>query len=367
MCVVLHSANRTAYDYLGFGHLDRKIDNGDDPSTVATRSPDDFYALYLSSTNAEWYGWKAAHTNPSYATAPTPAEKRLLETIEWVVTRYGIDRNRIYLCGVSMGGCGTLALGLPHGDIFAAIRVQVPAGTEYAAARMGGFPAAPAADATPAERATWTKTISSVSLPDPPVLVDFSAQNDNWSKTQPPLVHAAEAGHLPLVLSWGPFHHCTFTSLVAKFPICDVALAFPWFDIRKDEAYPVFTHASSDQRSPWSGDPANFDESGQINAWFRWKSESDTPARFAMQLWLAHPEVSNPPATMPDASTTDITLRRLQRFKPQPGASYTWQITRGGQSIASGKVTPDAANLLTIPRVTLTTESAELLVTADAK
>jgi len=39
LCVVLHSANRTAYDYLGFGVLNRKIENGDDPATVMTGCP----------------------------------------------------------------------------------------------------------------------------------------------------------------------------------------------------------------------------------------------------------------------------------------------------------------------------------------
>jgi poly(3-hydroxybutyrate) depolymerase len=365
LCVVLHSANRTAYDYMAYQHLNRKIGNGDDPATVATRSPDDFYALYLSSTNAEWYGWSAVRKDRKFASTPTPAERRLFESIEWVVTKYDIDRNRIYLCGVSMGGCGTLALGMPHGDVFAAIRAQVPAGTEYAASRMGGFPAAPAADAAPAARDQWIRNISGAGLPDPPVIVDFSAQNDNWSKTQPALLQAAQAGHLPLVLAWGPFHHSTFTSAAARFPLCDVVLAYPWFEIRRNEAYPVFTNASSDQRSPWLGNPGNFDESGQLNAWFRWKNQSDTSSAFSMQLWLAHPAVDNPPASMPGESTADVTFRRLQQFKVASGVSYTWQWVRDGKLIASGKITPDAANLLTIPRLTVTTTPAELSVVPE--
>ena len=367
LCVVLHSANRTAYDYLGFGHLNRKIEGGDDPATVATRSPDDFYALYLSTTNSEWYGWSERRHNPKLGNAPTAAERRLLDTIEWVISQRDCDRNRVYLCGVSMGGCGTLALGLPHGDIFAAIRAQVPAGTEYAATRMGGFPPSPPADAPPADRDAWLKTISGVGLPDPPVLVDFSAQNDNWSKTQPALLQAAQAGRLPVVLAWGLYRHTTFTSVAAKLPLCNVALQFPWFEIRKNEACPVFTHASTDQHCPWLGDPEKFDESGQLNAWFRWKTQSDTLAALKMQLWLAHPQISNPPPTLPETATTDITLRRLQHFKVQPGATYTWQLTRGGKPTAAGKITPDAANLLTLPQVTLTTEPAELSVMPEKR
>ena len=45
-----------------------------------------------------------------------------------------------------------------------------------------------------------------------------------------------------------------------------------------------------------------------------------------MRLWLAHPEVENPPPKMPDASTADITLRRLQQFKVKPGTTYAWRL-----------------------------------------
>jgi hypothetical protein len=203
LCVVLHSANRTAFDYLGFQFLHRKVDSADDPSAIMTRAPDDCYVLYLNSTNEEWYGWSAAeHDLTKYAHALTPAEKRLLDTIDWVITRYKIDRNRVYLSRVSMGGCTALALGLPHGNVFAAILVDVPAGTEFAALRFG----LPGPDASPSgsAQAMWVRRMSGFSLPDPPIVVDFFAPNDPWSKSQPLLLRAAQAGRFPLVAAWVP-------------------------------------------------------------------------------------------------------------------------------------------------------------------
>jgi hypothetical protein len=226
---------------------------------------------------------------------------------------------------------------------------------------MGGFAPSPAVDAPPAERDAWLLKAAGVGLPDPPVIVDFSSQQDNWAMTQPALVQAAEAGHLPLVLSWGPFGHVTFGSLIAKYPICDVALAFPWLEIRKNEAYPVFKHASCDQQCPWLNAPAEFDSTGQLNAFFRWKSRDDTSAQFAIELWIAHPAVKEPPA-MPEAAQADVTLRRLQQFKVQPGKSYVWELSRDGKLIASGRILPDAANLLTIPRVPLTTAATTVTI-----
>ena len=210
--------------------LNRKIDPADEPADVMTRVPDDCYALYLNSTNEEWWGWTAAHENPGkYRDAFSPAEKRVLDTIEWVITRYKIDRNRVYLSGVSMGGCGALGIGLPHGNIFAAMLVMVPAGTEFAALRMG-FAGARGSSSAP-----------NMYRPDPPVLVDFSAQNDDWSKTQPELLQAAQADKFPLIVAWAPFGHTAFSTAIAKYPQADVTLAFPWTEIRKNVAYPVFT------------------------------------------------------------------------------------------------------------------------------
>jgi pimeloyl-ACP methyl ester carboxylesterase len=364
LCVVLHSANRTAFDYLGYQFLNRKIDSHDEPSAVMTGVLDDCYVLYPNSTNDEWWGWTTAHSHSAqYSKALTPTEKRVLDTIAWVMARYKIDRNRVYLSGVSMGGCGALALGLPHGDIFAALLAVVPAGTGYVAFRMG-FPPALTPGASREEGDIWTQQISGFGLPDPPIMVDFSAQNDSWSQTQPQLLQAAQAGRLPLVLAWGPFGHTAFNTAVAKYPQDAVALAFPWLEIRKNAAYPSFTNASSNQRPPWGASSTDFDESGQINAYFRWKNQQDKRSKFAMKLWIAHPIVKNPPPAMPDTSTTDITLRRLQSFKVTLGRTYTWRLVRGGRLAASGKTSPDGANLLTIPHVTLSVIPAELSVKA---
>ena len=348
LCVVLHSANRSGYDYMHYSSLTPGM-SAANPSHAITDSPDDFYALYLNSTNDEWWGWHQAQASADFAkhiNTPSPAERRMLDTIEWVVEQRHIDRNRIYLCGMSMGGCGTLGIGLAHGDVFAAALAAAPAGTEYAAYRTNNF------------------QFGSGEV-DPPVLVDFSSPPDGWSATQPALLQAAQTQHLPLVLGWGPFGHVGDKSLIAKYPICAVTLAFPWQEIRKNEAYPVFTHASTDQTSPWLNAPAKFDESGQINAWFHWKNETDTPDKFVIQLSIAHPANIDPTLKMPDTATADVTLRRLQQFKPQPAKSYAWQETRDGQTLASGKATPDAAGLLTLPQIALSTTPAELSLQAN--
>ncbi len=55
------------------------------------------------------------------------AETDVLEMLADVKRRFSIDENRIYLTGLSMGGMGTLLLGLNHPDIWAAIAPVCPA------------------------------------------------------------------------------------------------------------------------------------------------------------------------------------------------------------------------------------------------
>lgn len=45
----------------------------------------------------------------------------------------------------------------------------------------------------------------------------------------------------------------------------------------------------------------------------------------------------------------DVTPRRRQKIKARPNAEASWKTSEG----ASGKVVPDAAGLVTVPRVKL--------------
>jgi hypothetical protein len=360
LCVILHSANRTAFDYLGYCFLNRKVDPGDNPSDFGEKVPDDFYGLFIDSNNGEWWGWTSASSDrKKYSTEPTPTENRVLDTVEWVVKRYHIDRNRIYLTGVSMGGCGSLGIGMPHGDIFAALRVWVPAGAEYVSCRMGYDPH-PSKDARESQKTAWSNFISNAQFPDPPPVIDLSASNDTWSKDQDILQNMALDGHLQLVIGWGPFGHTGAHSPVAKYPYCAAVLALPWMEIRKNEAYPVFKCASTDQRPPWSNPPGNADESGQINGYFRWKNTTDTQSEFVMQLWLEKSTTNNPTAIFPTKSVADITLRRIQHFKLVRDHPYEWNLIQKKKSVASGVVQPDAAGLITIPSVIITSAPVDL-------
>lgn len=71
------------------------------------------------------------------------AEQDVYDMIDDLTARFHIDRDRIYLTGLSMGGGGTIWLGLTRPDLWAAIAPVCPAPpekTEYLADNAGNLP-----------------------------------------------------------------------------------------------------------------------------------------------------------------------------------------------------------------------------------
>lgn len=311
------------------------------PSKVRRmRGNDSFYGLCLdcrgNQPNDWWWGYHSIKKTPErFKEQLCPTEKRVLATVAWTVSKFNLDPNRIYLSGVSMGGSGSLGIGLRRGDLFAAISVTVPAGADHALFRMEG-----------------------TEYPDPPPLFNFSAQNDNWSKGQRKLIDYCKKQRYALAFAWGPFGHTNdrtkFNATVAEFP---------WLSIRKNEAYPVFTDASSDDVYPGFQNLTRPDQTGQINGCFRWKNIVDTADQFIMELRLVRKEELKDPVALPVKAEADVTLRRLQKFRVTPGETYDWQMTQSGHVLQSGKVQADPKGVLTIPKIKVSATPAQLEIT----
>ena len=327
--VVLHSAGHDVNSCLA---CTTKVGNHD-----IYRSPDDFFALYLDcrANKGDWWWGSEKFKGPEVG----PTEKRVVDTVKWVIKQYGLDENRVYLSGNSMGGSGTLGIGMRHGDVFAAIKANVPAKIEHVSSRMYFLPLTVPANVT---------------IPDPPIVVDYSAQNDTWSRGHDTFIQAMNERKYALFMYWGPFGHANNHENIAK--VNDLINSFDWLSVKKDEAYPVFTNASTNDSYPWP-DKITDKKSGQINAFFRWKTLRDTPDEIALTLGLVKPADLKTTFTIPAESTADVTLRRLQKFRIAPDAKVRW--TFGS---ATGEVAGDAQGYVTIPGLKITAEPTTLNV-----
>lgn len=339
--VVLHSAG---HDVVSCVKCTRTVGNHD-----IYRSPDDFYALYLDcrANKGDWW-WGGMHLKDAELIKrnsggdPMPVEKRVMDSIKWAIAKYDIDANRVYLCGNSMGGSGTLGIGLRNGDVFAAIKANVPAGIEHVSNRMYFAP-----QAVP----------ENVKLPDPPVAIDYSAQNDGWSAGHERFAKAMNDRKYALYFYWGPFGHANNSANIEK--VNDLINSFDWLNVIKSEAYPVFTNASSNDKLPWPDDLKS-KTPGQVNAFFRWKNIGDPKGYIEMSLFLTTPATLKTAFEIPKEASADVTLRRIQHnmlriFKP--GETFKWSY---GSAHGEGKA--DAGGLITIPGLKITSEPTTLNV-----
>ena len=336
--VVLHSAG---HDFLSSVQCTREVGNHD-----IYRSPDDFYALYLDCrrNQGDWW-WGGMHLNDAALIKknsggnPAPVERRVMDTVKWVIEQYDINPNRVYLCGISMGGSGTFGIGLRNGDVFAAIKADVPAGIEHVAQRMY-FPPQVVPEG--------------VTFPDPPIAIDYSAQNDSWSSGHERFVKAMAERKYALYFYWGPFGHAHNNAVIEK--VNDLVNSFDWLNVRKNEAYPVFANATSNNKPLWPDDLKS-NSAGQLNAFFRWKCLSDTNNKLEMSLFLVTPAQLKTTFVIPKETTADVSLRRIQNGQLKPGGTFQWTF---GSARGEGKA--DAGGVITIPGLKITAEPTTLIV-----
>lgn len=345
LVVFLHSAGGNAEKELD-GNVKLVAGYGNEFVGLALNSPSKLEKPIDGSDDYDWWwGAKAIQKHPQlYKNKMTPVENRVLETIEWVIQNYNIDRNRVYLRGISMGGSGTLGLGLAHGDVFAALQSDVFAGVDHAVFRLKGT------------------TI------EPPYAVMLLSPLDSWSKGAEQLFDIIPTEYLGMSYAWDIYGHDNKT----HYKNANQAVVnFPWLSIRRNQAYPVFTNASSDDKYPghMSKEP---DQKGQVNAYFRWSVLDDAVDRFVIELRVVDrlqfvkvlELTSGELKQMQQDITADVTIRRLQNFKVLSGAckSYNWIIESDGKIKSTGSIMPNSKGLLTVRNVEIGVTPIRLIV-----
>jgi hypothetical protein len=110
---------------------------------------------------------------------------------------------------------------------------------------------------------------------------------------------------------------------------------------RRDESHPVFTSTSSD-RNYGNGAPEDGDLIGWINRGMDWKDIEDTPDHYAITVLADYPGLDYP-------VRTDMTLRRVQRFKTTAGEKLTVRIG----DAAPVSITADPSGRVTVPGITI--------------
>lgn len=326
-----------SYTYIGFmwGYMNGEMFEGPKKEPFRT---------YRSDPGMTCLKWNLSHENAVF--------KRILDEIEWVVRKYGIDRNRIYLTGNSMGAQAAIALGMTHGEVFAAVHANVPATVWLAAARMG-FVDEKGADA--AEE-------SFVPPPaDPAPVFDWSGSDDAWSRERDVIYRNADRFRFAYTGWWADYGHCgSLSGARAKNDLVMAGVDF--FSIRKDRPYVVFSGADCNDGLPWpeagcartqrpvkvaggvelksgqlmrrAGSPA----AGQWNAWLKGEVTVDKPGRLEVEVWIATPaELPSAMFERPAKASAAVTVRRIRNFRHSPGTKARWSDGRNKGTIVADK------------------------------
>lgn len=299
-----------------------------------------------------WYGYNSRifDGNLKDGVNVNYTENRLLYLLDWCKSKFRIDKNRIYLGGVSMGGTGSVSFGLRHPEIFAAVYANVPDtntgnGTSIFESWFEGM-WGKRSDAVKTnegisvwDRLNMTQYVRS-HMEDLPFIKTISARDDvamPWQQI-PEFLRALNDTRHGFISGWGKGGH--------NLPFEDRPMTVRRFDIyklAKNISYPAFSNSSIND-DPGNGGPDNGTTTGQMGGGFDWRILKDQSG-----IWSAEIKICADGLT---GAVTDITPRRLQKFKPEFGEEYEYTNTaKDGVILQSGKVTADKWNLITLPEI----------------
>ncbi|MGZ3461629.1 MAG: hypothetical protein ACXU86_24320, partial [Archangium sp.] len=350
-----------------------------------------------------WWGYsESLPRGPALKGAVPPyTQRRVLALLEWVLRSYpGADPERVFVEGDSMGGAGALALGLLEARHFAGVfaRHAQPVARTHRPWRLAqlaslwGMPEeeVPAADGL----GVWSRLDLTRALRDEPGarsqflflqhgkddrIIHFGAVVGRSPLTGASFYETLQAWHVGHVAVWDEGGHAE----------PDPWLGARWWDrgwnprtdprtfLRRDQAFPAFSHSSWDGnpgsggngRQPWrngsgyAGDPKvpgdtgwDGDVAGMLNRSLRWDSTRlvDTPGRLVLPLRaVLGPGVNDTPVV-------DVTPRRVQRFQCLPGERIRWTF---GQ--ARGTVPAASDGSVTVPRLHLGADWTPLVLVRE--
>ena len=322
-----------------------------------------------------WYGYNshinnAAEMDTGVATNYT--ERRLLYILRWVQDYYRTDPNRTYCTGSSMGGCGAIVFALHHPEIFAGIRAFVPIVEYHKADNRGDSETRVVKECGPLDRpcsegmpvwqrlsGTWFVKNAKEDLP---FLVISNGRQDKsipWNKV-PDFYRAMNDRRQAFIAAWDNGAHSTAGKEMPE----DVKR---WGDLKAfhrlalNRSYLAFSNSSANE-NPGNGDPADGDVVGYMNRWLAFDEPVDTRDRYEVVIRWEGPADKLP-------VTVDVTPRRRQNFRPQPGAACQAQnlALDTQQRLPQETLTVEPDGLLTVKQFRLTSAKGNRLTISSGR
>jgi len=350
-------------------------------------SPDDFLPNDIQ--HSYWYGY---HQNfnffnptdiPKDGIVVDYTVKRTKWTIDWVIKMFDTDTNRIYLTGGSMGGGGSVLLGLSFPEKIAAVYSVVPKLdysfiTEYnpdsyynnnkprrkIISQLWGALERNLMtnDSIPVYSRLNAGYIASIKENiDLPYIHIIAGKNDNvvgWAEKIGVIKKFNDSRH-PFYIFWDSRAHSSNNT--KEFQPEDRVEKIYKFALNK--SYPAFSNCTANG-NPGDGNSDNGDSFGTINGFLDW-DDNITDDEGYYEIFLNSHTLNSTHGIIrnPDSIYTDITLRRLQKFVVSKKYSYYYQnVETKGHVLQDGYLDADNFNLLTLRRFLITSNGNKLII-----
>ncbi|MFC1706118.1 hypothetical protein ACFL59_04740 [Planctomycetota bacterium] len=371
--------------------------------------------------NSYWWGYATNLPGgiATSGSVPNYTQRRVLNLLEWLLRTYpGADPDRVYVVGGSMGGAGAATLGLLYARhfcyVYSTIGQMIPRKHRpYRLSRLGilwGSPAQNLDDGT--GMGVWDRMDLTRALRD-----DHEARQQflftKHGKDDPTIHFGAVVFQSPLTGS--SYYQAVQAERIGHYAVwdegghgtnaqnADPVLGTYWwhsnlslvFDaetyLRRNLAFPAFSQSTLDD-DPGTGQPngrQSWDDTsgyagslsvagdtgwdgviaGARNRHLRWRSSGivDLPERFEIPLCVfsgtggAAPSAGYPTTGNLVAGTlpaqVHVTVRRTQRFRPQPGQPVSWSF-----GALSGTASADQDGVVTVPNLPLTSAWTRLVL-----
>jgi hypothetical protein len=351
----------------------------------------DYFVLGPNDPLGTWfYGYsdQLPDGDPNKGTVVNYTERRVLFYVEHFLSKYPIDRTRVFIAGGSMGGTGTISMALRYPDIFAGGDAKKGATNRLychwksQCEKIWG------------QSETGVRNNEGVNVWDWQNIawyVEHHHAKANWIRTS----NGREDTSIPYRQLAGPpgvqpmsfygalrafhiGHQCLWDGSSHGQPDPERPVFDDWWDPFTDEtcflrtnlSFPAFSKFSKDDNpgtgkgdavgpdtqlgdNTYDGDPR-----GGLNRFLRWDSTTitDTATEWSVGIRMSS---GSGGYTGPATETVDVTPRRLQEFEVKAGKEYAWKTSAG----ESGTAAADADGVLTVPGVKVSTNWSRITVT----
>ncbi|HEY6625933.1 MAG TPA: T9SS type A sorting domain-containing protein [Ignavibacteriaceae bacterium] len=322
-----------------------------------------------------YYGY---HENLDIFTYPNPVPTtgtvynftaaRVAHTVEWCLKNLPVDTTKVYMRGYSMGAIGIAHNFLMFPEKIAAVLLAAPLfdmSTNplyfYTDQLWGSSTTNLLTNEgyTVNQRLNSCCMVSVKSNTSIPIMYTFCGKNDEnvgWAEKIAfyDSVNLADHGGYHF---WSATDHSNiFTHWTPSFPNFSFFTRF-----KTNLSYPAFSNCSLND-NPGNGTPTNGDLIGSINGYLNWKDDiADSVEYYEITLYIKDLSTTQGTLVAADSGTTDITLRRLQKFSVPVGETIFWENSRNGSIVQQGTFTYDGG-LIKVSSVKVYKDSSHLKI-----